>query len=276
MGKKLSAFIPVRILALFSIILLAGLVLGGCQSASGQSHSITSQTPGFFNHYFVYTFSVIIKTFASWFGGSYGMAIILTTLLIRLVLMPFMLKQTKNQMVMKAKMAKVQPELKEIQEKMKNTKDPEAKTKLQQETMKLYQKHGVNPLASLAGCLPLLLQLPILMGFYYAIRQTPEIASHTFLWFNLGHTDMILPILAAAIYLVQFRVSLKGMDEAQQKQMAAFGYLSPIMMGIFSFSAAAALPLYWTVGGIFVIFQTMLSQRLYGHKIETHEISVQK
>lgn len=275
MQRKYSAFISPRFLALSLMIVLAAFVLGGCQPASG-SHSITSETPGFFNHYFVYTFSVIIKTLANWFGGSYGMAIILTTLLIRLVLMPFMLKQTKNQMIMKAKMQKVQPELKEIQEKMKSAKDPETRSKLQQESMKIYQKHGVNPLASLAGCLPLLLQLPILMGFYYAIRETPEIASHTFLWFNLGHSDMILPILAAAIYLIQFRISLKGMDEAQRKQMAAFGYLSPIMMGIFSFSAAAALPLYWTVGGIFVILQTMLSQKLYGHKIETHEISVGK
>ncbi|KAA0547066.1 membrane protein insertase YidC [Bacillus sp. BGMRC 2118] len=246
-------------------VLLA--MLSGCGI---NSEAITNETPGFFNHYFVYSFSLVLKTIANWFHGNYGLSIILVTLLIRLGLMPMMLKQSKSQQVMKSQMAVVQPEVKEIQDKMKVAKDAETKQKLQQEMMAVYQKHGVNPLASLGGCLPMLIQMPILMGFYYAIMRTPEIATHSFMWFNLGEADIIMAIIAAGVYLVQFKISLSGMDEAQKKQMALFGYLSPIMMGVFSLSAPAAMPLYWTVGGLFLIIQTILSKRLYGQtKTET-------
>ena len=129
--------------------------------------------------------------------------------------------------------------------------------------MKIYQKHNINPMATLGGCLPLRIQLPFLTGFYYAIQRTPEIAEHSFLWFNLGSPDLTLTLLAAGIYFLQSRVSLIGLDEAQRKQMAMFSYLSPIMIGVFSLTAPAALPLYWTIGGIFVILQTLLTKKLF-------------
>lgn len=263
--EKKAAFISRSfVLIILGATLLA--ILSGCQQASGNIQSITGDTPGFFNHYFVYPFSVLLKTFATWFQGSYGFSIIFVTILIRLVLLPMMIKQSKDQMIMRDKMAVVQPEIKALQEKMKKVKDDETKAKLQQETMTIYKNYGVNPIASLGGCLPLLIQFPILMGFFYAIQRTPEIASHSFLWFNLGHSDLVLPLIAVAIYFVQFKITLIGLDEAQKKQMAMFGYLSPIMMGVFSLSAPAAIPLYWTVGGIFLIFQSLLTKRLLGQK----------
>ncbi|WP_277815844.1 membrane protein insertase YidC [Paenibacillus sp. DMB5] len=130
--------------------------------------------------------------------------------------------------------------------------------------LQLYQKHQFNPLNM--GCLPMLLQWPITLAFYYAIRRTPEIAAHDFLWFNLGTTDMILPLIAAAVYYVQFRVSQSASAQIQQNQnnqMAFLGWLSPVMMGIFSFQMPAALPLYWAVGGMFIIVQTVILNKLY-------------
>ncbi|MGG4489281.1 membrane protein insertase YidC [Metabacillus idriensis] len=261
MDKKAAFISRKTLLALTGITLL--ILLSGCQQANGNIQDITGQTPGFFNHYFVYPFSVLLKTFADWFQGSYGFSIILVTLMIRFVLLPFALKQSKDQMQMKGKMAYAQPELKALQEKMKTAKDAETKTKLQQETMKIYQKHNINPLAALGGCLPLLIQLPFLTGFYYAIQRTPEIAEHSFLWFNLGSPDFTLTLLAAGIYYIQSRVSLIGLEETQKKQMAMFSYLSPIMIGVFSLTAPSALPLYWTIGGIFVILQTLLTKKLF-------------
>ncbi|MEM5015010.1 membrane protein insertase YidC [Metabacillus indicus] len=261
--EKKSAFTSRNVfLALLGLGLL--ILLSGCQQAgTGGIQEITSGTPGFFNHYFVYPFSLLLKTFAEWFQGSYGLSIILVTLMIRFVLLPFALKQSKDQMHMKGKMAKAQPELSVIQEKMKKAKDAETKTKLQQETMKVYQKHQINPLAALGGCLPLLIQLPFLTGFYYAIQRTPEIAQHSFLWFNLGSPNLVLTLLAAGIYFLQARVSLVGLEDAQKKQMAMFSYLSPVMIGMFSLTAPAALPLYWTIGGMFVILQTLLTKKLF-------------
>lgn len=141
--------------------------------------------------------------------------------------------------------------------------------------MQLYQKHGTNPFAMFGGCLPLLIQMPILLGFYYAIRRTPEIATHDFLWFSLGQTDIALTLIAVVIYYFQFKVSQMGMDEKQKKQMAFMGLLSPIMIGVISISSPAALPLYWATGGLFLMLQTWLTKKiLYAKKKFHHKLVV--
>ncbi|EFM12917.1 membrane protein insertase, YidC/Oxa1 family [Paenibacillus curdlanolyticus YK9] len=253
-----SRFTALRIYG-FLLLIVALMLVSGC-SAKG---TIDSSTPGTFNHYIVYPFSAVIQHVATWFDGSYGLSIIVITLLVRLILMPLMIRQQTGQLAMRAKMKTLTPELNAVKEKYKSKKDAESQRKLQQETMQLYQQHGVNPLA--IGCLPLLIQLPILTGLYYAIRMTPELKTHAFLWFKLGSADPIMPFIAAGVYLIQSFVSqrLSGSDASQQKQMAMLMYLSPIMMGLFSFTAPAALPLYWAVGGVFMIGQSWLAYRLY-------------
>jgi YidC/Oxa1 family membrane protein insertase len=238
------------------IVLLIPALLTGCQSLTSEG--------SFFQATFINPFTWLIKLFAGITGDSYGLAIILITLLIRLVLMPLMLKQYKNQQSMKEKMEVLKPELDEIQRKLKETKDPAEQRKLQQEMMGLYQKHGVNPLS--VGCLPMLVQMPILMGLYYAISSSADIASHSFLWFNLGHPDIWITAAAGLIYYLQFKVSMSNMTEEQKKQMKLMGLLSPVMIVMFSVNAPSALPLYWTVGGIFLIVQTLLARRVYAQK----------
>lgn len=247
------------------ILFILVLFLTGCSGSINEP--IDANTTGWFNHYIVYNLSVLIKSLASMLNGDYGLSIIIITLIIRLVIMPFMLKQTKSSMHMQDKMKELKPEIDAIQKKYKDKKDREAQMEMQQEMMKLYQKHNFNPLASFAGCLPLLIQSPILIGLYYAIRRTPEIASHSFLWFDLGQTDIILTIVAVVVYFIQFKVSQIGLSEQQKKQMAMLGLLSPIMIGVISINAPAALPLYWTAGGLFIIFQTLIAKRIYlAHK----------
>lgn len=248
MKNKRSTITIVLLLALTTLLLSA------C-SAQGEND------PGFFNQYFVNPFRISIHAVANLFNGSYGLSIILITLIIRLALMPFMLRQYKTQMAMKEKMDRLKPEMDAIQKKLKAENDPKKKQEIQQEMMGLYQKHGVNPLNM--GCLPILIQMPILTGFYYAIRGSKEIASHSFLWFSLGKPDIALTIIAGVIYYLQFKVSQSTMPEAQQQQMKYMGLMSPIMIVMFSFNAPAALPLYWVVGGTFLIIQTYISRKLY-------------
>lgn len=231
------------------------LLLSACQGQPDQSND------GFFHNYFVEPFASLIHWVAGLFHDNYGISIIIITLLIRLLLMPFMLKQYKNQQNMKEKMDKLKPEMDAIQKKLKATKDKAEQQKLQQEMMGLYQKHGVNPLNM--GCLPILIQMPILMGFYYAIRGSEEIASHSFLWFNLGQSDIWITAIAGIVYFLQFKVSLSNMPAQQQNQMKFMGLLSPIMIVMVSLNAPAALPLYWTVGGIFLTIQTFVGRKLY-------------
>ena len=237
------------------LISITTVLLSACQAQPG------SNSDGFFHHYFVESFAKLIHFVAGLFNDNYGISIIIITLAIRLALMPFMLKQYKSQQDMKGKMDVLKPEMDEIQKKIKATNDPKEKQKLQQDMVGLYKKHDVNPLNM--GCLPILIQMPILMGFYYAIRGSEEIASHSFLWFNLGHSDLWITIAAGIVYFLQFKVSLTNMPVQQQQQMKYMGLLSPVMIVMVSLNAPSALPLYWTVGGIFLTIQTFIGRKLY-------------
>ncbi len=241
-----------------TLVMLLMVLLAGC---GNNVTTIDSGTPGFFNHYVVFPLSYSMQHIAGWFGGSYGMAIIVLTLLVRFALLPFMMRQAKSQQAMKRVMSRMQPELDALKKRYENKKEREEQQKMQQEMMELYKKHNFNPLN--IGCLPILIQLPILSGMYTAIRLTPELSTHSFLWFKLGHPDWIMAIIVAALYLVQAKLSQKTMTPEQQKQMALMAYISPIMMAFFSFSAPAAMPLYWMVSGTFLILQTLLFQRMY-------------
>ncbi|WP_064093231.1 membrane protein insertase YidC [Rossellomorea aquimaris] len=249
-------------ISLFITLIFLSFIVSGCQSATTEGN--------FFHDFLVNPFTYVIHELGTLLGGNFGLAIIIITLLIRLALLPFMLKTYKNQQEMKGKMANLKPELTDIQKKIKETKNKEEQKKLQQEMMFLYQKHQVNPLNM--GCLPLIIQTPILIGLFYAIRSSTEIASHTFLWFNLGQPDIFMAVLAGIIYFIQSKVSLIGMPKEQQAQMKIVSYLSPIMILIFSFNAPAALPLYWAVGGLFLVLQTMLGRSLY----QQTQVSVEK
>src|SRR5690625_4363587 len=105
------------------------------------------------------------------------------------------------------------------------------------------------------------IQMPVLIGFYYAIRRTPGIAEASFLWFNFGEIDLLLVLLAALIYYIQAHVSLIGMDQSQQGPMALIAYISPIMIGVVSLTMPAALPLYWVVSGLFMVIQTFIIKK---------------
>ena len=235
-----------RILLISALIGLV-LLLSGCTQVN---EPITAESEGFWNKYFVYPLSWLITYFAELTSNSYGLAIIIVTLLIRFALLPLMIKQTKSSKAMQA----IQPELKELREKY-SSKDQATQQKLQQETMQLFQKHGVNPLA---GCFPLLIQMPILIGFYHAIMRTSEIAEHNFLWFDLGESDpyYILPLVAGVTTFIQQKITMMGMEN--NPQMAMMLWLMPIMIVVFAISFPAALSLYWVVGNIFMIVQTFL------------------
>ena len=256
-------------IGLLSMLMTAVIFLSGCAGVENKE--------GKFYEFLVQPMEWLLHFFSGKFGGSYGLAIILITVLIRLVLMPLMLKNYKSQQEMKIKMDALRPEMEDIQKRIKEAKeseDKEEQMKLQQEMMGLYSKHGVNPLNM--GCLPLLLQMPIIMGLYFAILYSPEVKETKFLWFNLGEPDMIMMLVAGAVYFVQARVSLWTMPDQQKQQMKMFIYLSPVMIMFISFKAVAALPLYWAVGGILLIFQTYLGRKLYYKEVEPQEAPVKE
>lgn len=237
MGKKITLAVM-----LIGVMIFAA----GCMDFN---EPITGESEGIWNHYFVWPLSLVIQEVAKWFGGSYGISIIVVTIVIRLVLLPLMIKQTKSSKAMQ----EIQPEIQKLREKY-SSKDQQTQRKLQEETMKLFQEHNVNPMA---GCLPILVQMPILIAFYHAINRTGPIAEHTFLWFSLGSPDYILPILAAGLTFIQQKLML-GETGNTNPQMAMMTYLMPIMILAIGFFLPAALALYWVVGNLFMIGQIFI------------------
>ncbi len=178
---------------------------------------------------------------------NYGVAIILLTLLVRLILYPLTLKQTKEM----AKMQKLQPKMKEIQDKFRD--DPQ---KMNEEVMKLYTKNKVNPLG---GCLPLFLQLPIIMALFNTLRNAVELRKASFLWMSdlsKGDPYLILPIAIAA--LMYYQQGKANIDPQQQQAMA----FMPIMMLVFTFSLPSGLLVYWFASSVLGLLQQLQTNKL--------------
>lgn len=172
--------------------------------------------------------------------GSAGLAIILLTLGIRLVLFPLTKKQTQSMAAMK----EIQPKLKAIQEKYKD--NPQ---ELNKRMMELYRQEGVNPFG---GCLPVLVQLPFLFALFYVLRDfSLEGANPAFLIWNLNEPDplYILPILSAVTSYFQFSMT---MTDPSQKAIA---WVMPIFIGWVSTKFQVGLVLYWVVSNLFSIGQ---------------------
>lgn len=181
---------------------------------------------------------------------SYALAIIMISILLKLILFPLMQKQMKSTM----NMQEVQPKLEYLQKKYKN--NPE---KMNEEMMKLYKEYDVNPMA---GCLPLLIQFPILIGLFMALRQYEfvPIEHATFLWVpNLGDVDPmhILPVLVAVTMFLQQKISMAATaDNAQTEQMMkTMLYMMPAMMLFVCWSMPAGLCLYWAFFSVLSIIQ---------------------
>ncbi|WP_373306351.1 YidC family membrane integrase SpoIIIJ [Ornithinibacillus bavariensis] len=234
------------------IAMLIGLIvfLSGCSQIN---EPITPESEGIWNSYFVYPLSWLIQYFANLFNENYGLAIILVTVIIRTALLPLNIKQLKSTKAMQD----IQPELKELQQKY-SSKDANTQQKLQQETMALFQKHGVNPLA---GCLPIFVQMPILLAIYHAIMRTEEIGHHTFLWFPLDEKDLILPFIAGITTFLQQKLMMAGSAGANNPQMTVMLYMMPIMITVFAFMFPSALALYWIIGNLFMIAQTIFIRK---------------
>ncbi len=229
------------ILSLVAIILFST----GC---SANLDTPPDPNNGIWDKYFVYPLSWALDYFADLLFGNYGLSIIIVTILIRFLVLPLMITQIRSSKAMQA----LQPEIKNIREKFKDNSQ-----KIQEETMKLFQKHNVNPLS---GCLPIVIQMPILIAFYHAIMRNIHIADSSFLWLQLGNPDpyYILPILAGVTTYFQTKMMGAGASVSPQaaQQQKIMTYFMPAMILFFAFQFAAALALYWVIGNIFTIVQT--------------------
>lgn len=209
--------------------------------------------------------AAILITLMSWIHGwtsNWGIAIILTTLSLKLVFVPITLAQSRTS----RRTQKAMPELKALKEKFKD--NPQ---KLQAATMELYKKHKINPVA---GCIPMLLTIPFFWAFFAMLRSAAELRFSPFLWAHdlsapdtvavltlpiIGVLNLnIFPILLGAVNFFQMRVTPQpSVDNAQMKIMK----FMPVMFIAFYYAWPCALSLYSTVNGLFTIGQQLLVNR---------------
>ncbi|MGL5884790.1 MAG: membrane protein insertase YidC [Bombilactobacillus sp.] len=250
-----------HLLLLAALFLVVVVVISGC---SNINEPITKNSPGFWNHYVLYQFSRFILWLASLVKNSYGWAIVLFTIIVRIILLPINWWQIRSM----NKQMQVQPQMKALQEKY-SAKDMETQQKLQAETKKLYAEAGINPVA---GCLPLLIQLPVMWALYQAIYRTTELRNGHFLWMELGKPDpiYILPILAAIFTFLSTWIANLSQPEQPQATKVMM-WIMPIMILIPAITISSAISVYWVVSNAFQVLQTLLLQNPFKYKKQQQE-----
>lgn len=202
------------------------------------------------------------------FFKSYGVALIVATLLIRLVMVSF----TKKQAMQSENLKLARPELDKLEKKYKNRTDQEAMMQKSQETMMIYKKYNINPLS---GCLFSFIQIPLFFAFLEAINRIPVIFEENFLGlFQLGTSPAVavfsqgkiyyavfIVIIAAATYYSFKLNSGAAMSKEQEAQMKSMTNMMVIFMTITSFSISTGIAIYWTVSNLFTIVQNLLVKR---------------
>ncbi len=185
--------------------------------------------------------------------GNYGIAIIIVTILMRILIFPLTLKQEKSM----KKMKDIQPEVDKIREKYKD--DPQT---LNQKTMEIYKENNVNPMG---GCLPILIQMPIFVALYYAFVGNTIPADATFLWFNLKQPDYfmklgtftinLLPILNTLVTFIQQKIMMGVQPQDKNNPMSSMLYTMPLMMLFIFYNMPSGVTLYYLVSGVLSVIQ---------------------
>jgi len=213
--------------------------------------------------------------------GNFGVAIICLTLIVRGLMYPIAAKQFRSM----AGMRKIQPKMKAIQERYKDDK-----ARLQQEMLKLYQQEKINPAA---GCLPILLQIPVFYALYKVLMVSVEMRHQPFaLWIHdlsapdpatvlnlfglLNFTPPgflaigVLPILLGITMYIQFKLNPQQMDPVQQQMFSIMPWILMFVMAPF----AAGLQLYWVVSNVLTIAQQWWLYKKYDlHYADTHPVT---
>ena len=198
--------------------------------------------------------------------NSYGLSIIITCLLIRMLLMPI----TKKTAMQSELIKKAQPELEKLEKKYKGKEnDQEAQAKRAQEMMMIYQKYQINPVS---GCLLSFIQIPLLFAFLEAINRTPALFENDFLVFQMGTTPgvgitsgnywyILLLVLIIGTTFLSFRKTLKDQSGAMAGQMKYTIYFMLAMVAVASFTLPAAIGIYWITSSAFTIVQNIYVER---------------
>ncbi|MCK8824530.1 YidC/Oxa1 family membrane protein insertase [Fuchsiella alkaliacetigena] len=204
---------------------------------------------GVFGDFFGWLGNLMTQSLDFFYGftNSYGLAIILLTIIIKIILFPLISKQTRS---MKA-MQKLQPEMNKLKEKYED--EPK---KYQEKVMELYKKNKVNPAA---GCLPLLIQMPILLALFRALQEFPALEGVDFLWIaNLAEPDFILVILTGLVMLGQSTLQRKMSGSDSGNKIMLF---MPLFIVAIGSRLPAGVLVYWFTSNLLMVLQQYIIYR---------------
>jgi len=263
-----------RALSLLILLALVAVALSGCAPVQDAEGNVTAPTwIAWLAAPLAAVIQIVYEKVLTPLGlASYGVAIITVTVLIRLLLYPL----TRKQMESMKKMQAVQPKMKELQEKYGKDKN-----KLAEKQMELYREEGVNPAG---GCLPLLIQMPILIAFYYALLMLGPKLDQPFLWIpslafppyfggmswltpvTLQHLlspdvwpYLILPVIYVVSQLIMQRMSQAANPSQLPGSTNSVMMMMPLMFGYITLIVPSGLSVYWVTSNILQIIQQGLT-----------------
>ena len=219
----------------------------------------------FWTSVFVKPLAWVIVNIGKLLWSSYGLAIIVTTLLIKLILMPFTIKSLKqSESIQKAK-----PKLDRIEKKYAGKTDQQSMMMKSNEMMAVYKEFKINPVS---GCLLGFIQIPLFFAFYEALYRLPILFENKFLGLHMGMTPLagaesgawyylVLPIIVGVVTYFSFKMNRKTMPDDQMKQMNLMFNIMIVMIFITSFSMSTAIIIYWVTNSLFTIIQNLLVKR---------------
>ena len=199
-----------------------------------------------------------IKYFATDKGLGFGVAIIIVTIIVRLIILPLGIYQSWKATLHSEKMNALKHVLEPHQTRLKEATTQEEKLEAQQALFAAQKEHGISMFGGV-GCFPILIQMPFFSAIYFAAQHTEGVSEASFLGIALGSPSWILIACAGVLYYVQSLLSLHGVeDETQREQLKKMIYMSPMMIVMFSIFSPASVTLYWVVGGFMMILQQFI------------------
>ena len=230
------------------------LVLTGCV----QVDKATGQPTGFIWNTIGAPMAEAIKYFATDKGLGFGIAIIIVTIIVRLIILPLGIYQSWKATLHSEKMNALKHVLEPHQTRLKEATTQEEKLEAQQALFAAQKEHGISMFGGV-GCFPILIQMPFFSAIYFAAQHTEGVSEASFLGIALGSPSWILIACAGVLYYVQSLLSLHGVeDETQREQLKKMIYMSPMMIVMFSIFSPASVTLYWVVGGFMMILQQFI------------------
>lgn len=255
-----------------ALLVVAALVLSACGATNNPNVAPHNGIYGWVYQWLGRPLQNIMIHTAHMVGGdnSAGWGIVIITVVVRLILMPLMLVQQNKSVRQQEKMARLQPQMKLIQAAMKHKGiTPEQQMTLSGWQRELYSKNEMS-LTGGIGCLPLIIQLPIMWGIYQAVFYSPQLAHSTFFGISLSQKSVVLAIIATIFTVIQGYISLIGIPEEQKKTMQSMMIFNPIMTLFFSLSFSGALALYWAAGNLVMIIQQVIVTFILTPSVKKH------